>query len=93
MSPPDEPELRPSRFDELVGPVFSDPALHPILITVSLVLITFGTWLLLLVFRDRSFAGLASGLVFALLSLDYLQRDLRRKRLSRMGVWILVLWA
>ena len=81
-----------SRVDEWTAPLFTDPTLHPLLLVVGLVLGTFLTGLLLLLFKDRSFGALAALLAVAFMTFDLLQRDFRRRRLSRIAGAVLVLW-
>ena len=82
-----------SRVDRFLDPLFTDAALHPLLIVVGLSFVTFGTGLVLLAARGRSLFAMGSVVILVVMSVESLQRDIRRRGfgpLSRIvaGFWV-----
>ncbi len=66
--------------DRALEPLFSDAALRPLLLIVGLSLVTFGTGLVLLAARNRSPFAMVSIVLLVVISVESVQRDIRRRR-------------
>ncbi len=82
MTPPEAPKDSDksvlSKVDQFLEPLFTDKLLHPVLLVVGLTFVTFGTTLVLLAARDRSPFAMFSVVVLVVMSVESVQRDIRR---------------
>ena len=81
-----------SKVDQFLEPLFTDPTLRPLLLVVGLVFVTFGTALVLLAARERSPFAMFSVVVLVIMSVEFVQRDIRRGGFGPISRIVLGLW-
>jgi hypothetical protein len=79
-------------IDRWIEPVFTDPALGPVLLVAFASLSTFGAALLLLAWRSRNLFAIAALTVSFWVTADIARRDLVARRLGYASRALLGLW-
>ena len=82
-----------TRVDRFLEPLFTDAALHPLLLVIGLTLVTFGTGLVLMAARSRNPFAMASVVLLVVMSVETVQRDIRRRGFGPTSRIVVGFWA